>query len=178
MIYAAAKPIASYEIQTEFGVMGLFNTYKHDTPELLAAMLLFTVAGYGYELEGFPEDRLLVSFTPSIFAAFEESLDCRVNGITLRAHLQLLNPLEMYQLLGNATDEELADMPLVDTLFSGNRQTMMLIVGARTAAWAERYRGAVSKTSNVVKVAFGGQFPVPDELHKLNSHVKGLLLNG
>lgn len=176
MIYAAALPIQKYDVTLESGnVFGLYSSYSHD-PVLLALILIATPFGYDYEgRKNSAECRVeITNLEP-----FKLTLQTVIREKKIKDHLMSLNPLEFYNLINDLTPEELQTIPLVADVYKDDPETLRLVVGARTAAWAATYRGRLDKVAgNVVHAAFGRGIPVPENLKLYDRHLKEVTLNG
>lgn len=150
MIYAATKPIEEYDVTFNGTTYGLYSEYGHK-PEVLALLLLITPFGYDYELQDVATGEHRVGMRN--IEVVEHTLESVIEGVTVKEHLQQLNPLEFYKLIASS---DVTHLPIVEQNFVGNQETFEFIVGARAATWAEHYKGEVGRTGNVVRVNFGG----------------------
>lgn len=166
MIYATTKPIEEYGT----GELGLYGCYGYD-PALLALILLTTTTGYYYEREDAPTKKLVTDVDTMI-----ATLDATIDGITVREHLLMRNPMQFHKFFENCSYEEIYNLP-VCTLYKGNVFYLKMMVAARAAAWAVNYRGPVQKQGNIVRVNFkkGVTTEVSQELADLDKRMQNQL---
>jgi len=168
------KPIEEYDVTLDGGgVYGLYNSYGH-LPSLLALIMVGSPIPYDYELGKKRKEKVQVSITR--IDVFKDTLKEKIGEDTVEDLLKTLNPLEFYRRIES---EDLNHLTIVKTVYIGEDETFKVIVGARAAAWGEKYKGKLKSIGKITKVIFGGKTAVdiPTDLKIYNATLKEKMIN-
>jgi len=171
LIYAATKPIEEYDVHTAEGfTSGLYKNYGGE-PALLALIMIGSPLPYDYEGDK-PEMERQVVFTN--LEPMRHTLKTLLMGELIEDLLCTSTPMEFYELLMAAPEDEIAGLPIVKNYYAGNVALFRSLVGARAAAWALDYKGKVATKGNMTQVNFGKPtVAVPEHLAKFHQALKG-----
>ena len=169
MILCTVQDNEKYNVTIDGMVVGLYASYGYD-PHLWNLVSRTAIEFFQYE-PGFEEipitKRAAILYHDKVF---EETLEYKINGVPVRALLELMTPLEMIGYFIKVKP----DMPIMDFFapFTGVRNPTKadvftaLIDSMRLRAYQHKkyYKGKLSQKGKVIQVRFRPNLPTEQSI--------------